>query len=1456
MAQQLTPDGNHLWWMSNSYPDPPWGEIRSYLATHGQNFASPQEAFTVMQMLLPGAIPDNPPYTVEGGFASGRFTHIPNTIFNFDWTVLYGGNNLGQICPDGTYVEGGIPCPCQCSPIGKSLGNLCKVGMCGRGDPINVDTGNLFEEITDYVSGGSIPLTFVRFYNSLDDATTPEGIFGRHWRSDFERSLVLPPVESPDGPVKAYRGDGQILALNSRLTFRDRQPVFYWLGDTDTSIRVDRNETSCTLTNEDDSVETYEMVDAINARLISIRMREGYQQTFAYDNGKLISVTDSFGRALRFSYQGNRLRTLTTPGGLVVTYGFTQGTPNSENRLTSVTYSTTPPTGLTYLYENPAMPFALTGVINENGNRSASWTYDALGRALSSALGGGVGKTSVFYNDADGTRSVTNSLGAVEVIHFATMQGVRKIIRIDRLATDTTVAASRAFGYDNNGFLANQYDWNTNITEFKNDNRGLATAINEAIGAPVARNTVIENHATFRLPIKSIRPGKTQSLNYDGNAHLTNRTEIDTRADATAYSTAGKTRSTQFNIDTYGRVLSVLGPRTDVAAIQTNQYAGANLLSITDEEGHTIRFPSYNGSGNPTELLDANGLSTSLAYDIRERLQTRVAHSSAGDATNAFTYTPAGKVQSETSPLGTKVFYGFDSAERLIAVTNTLNETIHFELDADGNRIREETRSSHDTLVKLVRREFNALSQQTKTLGASGQSILVGLDANGNVLTTTDGRGLTSTQAVDGLNRLFLTTDPLKGVIKKEFDSNDDTVSITDPRSLKTRYVRDGWGRIIQEISPDRGVTTYWLDEAGNRIKEMDARGVVTLRTFDKRNRILSQTYPASPAENIVYHYDSTENGNKGIGRLTRVTDETGETRYFYDDRGNVNRMDATIGGHAYSTVYGYDLDNHVVQLIYPSGDSIFFERDIEGRVTNVTFLSQGTKTPVTLADDVRYLPFGPLKGLTFGNGIELRKAFDLAYRVTNIVSGSSQNPIQNLVFGYDDANNITAIIDKLDSRRSQWFGYDGNNRLTNAVGVYGALIYGYDHNGNRLQSSSNGVVEVYSYADTSNQLLSTTKLGEARTLQYTENGNVTVEASASNGNREFGYNNQNRFDMLTVNGLVKASYQYRFSGQRAVKMVSAEATHFHYDLNNHLIAETKSDGATIREYVWIDDLPTAQIEADGTIYFMHCDHLPAPQKMTDISGQIVFDQLQLPFGESYSVSTPSISISLATPTLNRSQFQFQVLTSPDLRYVIQSSDRVAASDWNDVSTNVGSQTLTLNVSDFRRYFRAISASSTPGDRMTQNLRFPGQYFDVESDLHYNFMRSYHNALGRYGQFDSIGLLGGINGYVYALNNPVSNIDPSGMDPIFDAYDFVFNRHFERENASIEYDRVNSQVTQLYAATLNPDQEVFVSRLNNGVKATLVRVPAAVNLGWRVAADSCVQAIQKTRRIEKLLWTE
>ncbi|WP_067515775.1 RHS repeat domain-containing protein [Endozoicomonas ascidiicola] len=67
------------------------------------------------------------------------------------------------------------------------------------------------------------------------------------------------------------------------------------------------------------------------------------------------------------------------------------------------------------------------------------------------------------------------------------------------------------------------------------------------------------------------------------------------------------------------------------------------------------------------------------------------------------------------------------------------------------------------------------------------------------------------------------------------------------------------------------------------------------------------------------------------------------------------------------------------------------------------------------------------------------------------------------------------------------------------------------------------------------------------------------------------------------------------------------------------------------------------------------------------------------------------------------------------------------------------------------------------GSELRNNLRFPGQYFDAETGLHYNYFRDYAAGLGRYVQSDPTGLGGGMNMFGYSYQSPMNYMDVYGL---------------------------------------------------------------------------------------------
>jgi YD repeat-containing protein len=144
-------------------------------------------------------------------------------------------------------------------------------------------------------------------------------------------------------------------------------------------------------------------------------------------------------------------------------------------------------------------------------------------------------------------------------------------------------------------------------------------------------------------------------------------------------------------------------------------------------------------------------------------------------------------------------------------------------------------------------------------------------------------------------------------ITRSGYDGLDQLVKVTDPRNLITTYTRDGLGNLNSQSSPDTGLTSNSLfDAAGNLKTSTDASGKATNYEYDALNRVTKVSCATGTPTVIEYDGGASPQTND-IGRLTKLTDESGNTRYYYDLLGSIGRLIGITYPSGAKVVMGYD---------------------------------------------------------------------------------------------------------------------------------------------------------------------------------------------------------------------------------------------------------------------------------------------------------------------------------------------------------------------------------------------------------------------------------------------------------------------------------------------------------------------------------------------------------------------
>ena len=697
-------------------------------------------------------------------------------------------------------------------------------------------------------------------------------------------------------------------------------------------------------------------------------------------------------------------------------------------------------------------------------------------------------------------------------------------------------------------------------------------------------------------------------------------------------------------------------------------------------------------------------------------------------------------------------------------MTDGLGNRIEFVLDTEGNVVEKKVHDATGALRRRVSRTFD-LYNRLDVLKQENETRDLDYAPDGTLTRETDGRGVVTEHTYDALRRLVetiqdagsLSPETASSRIRYEYDVHDNLASVTNAEGARTTYIYDDLGNRLTRNSPDTGVTTYRYDEAGNLIERVDAKGQVFRYTYDASNRLTSVDGPGTDSD-ITYTYDDCPGG---VGRLCRIVRGDVTLEYEYNAFGEVTRIRqevVTWPGYQTAVVeteYEYDATGRLSAITYPSGMRIEFSRDAAGGIRSIDMNDNGLME--SLVSSAVHHPFGHLQSAVFGNGETFFEWRDSAGRPAWRYSGPYQQWI-NPYSDYDEAGNLLGY----GGTETASFGYDPLDRLVQAsAAAFGSREYAYDRNGNRLALYTDDGTVTYAYASASNRL---SAISGAPVSQDANGNTLTWHGLA------LSFTADNR--LRAVAG--RARYAYAGSGARALKEVRMPGPAgiygyyrkrlYFYGSQGRLLAEFGPTGQVLREYVYFDDLPVAVIDR---VPEAANDPLYAADR--DGDGAIgVEDFLEWYFNE-FSQDAASADVTGDGVT------DWQDIMAVWHCAEVQNSCAVASyhrAIYYIHTDHLGTPKMLTDESGTTVWkathlpFGEAAVDEDPdgdGAKVTFNLRFPGQYYDAETGLHYNYYRYYDSSTGRYLESDLVGLSGGLNTYAYVGGNPLRYTDPQGL---------------------------------------------------------------------------------------------
>jgi RHS repeat-associated protein len=1305
-------------------------------------------------------------------------------------------NNLKTFCPNNqsAFLESNSSSPnkviAYCG-LPLSSNNLLNGGFTGYSgkdnvpacqtcttNPINLQTGVHQKYIIDTQNNTAFPIIWGRYYNGYSNI----------WTFNYSQKLSYDAtISTSTAGATLFREDGSSIYFTAPIVSGSTQsyiwsPQFSGGGGKNQGILgvlSDVKDSSGNIIEFDyhnilDQVEKYN----VSGQLLSITDKAGNTQIMSYSNNQLSSISDNFGNTLNITYGAPST-------GSVNVVNYDPNNPGHQTGTSTLNYN--------YIDQsiNQIVNVAQIANVQFNNDTNTLIQYNYTPIANTSNLGL---ITQVNYPDNTNIKYVYNT--ATNTQYGLTQVVDQKGNVINNYTNYGTKVNEEDQGTDSQGKKINQVNilfqgsLNTltdslgnSVNVFNNVTGGSANYYGSSVPCPTG---VCSGMNTVRTVAYDNFQNPTSLTDFNGNittyTYDTTRGLVLTQTQASNNTTLSRTttytwnsqfrlvntmtepivvngvsgtRLTNNTYDSYGNLTNVVVSNSINSEVHNYSFtynSFGQVVTATDSNNNTTTY-NYLANGNLSNIVNALGqtIATYSNYDSHSTPHTIV------DA-NGLTY----HVAYDNLQKPTSISIGSDS---------THYETTSIVYESTGKISKIQSADGSYLLMNYDKAQRLTSIQDYDNTGVLKGSIVFTLDAMSNITKTQflDGAGnivKSSTAQYNQYNWLSKTIGSLNQTTTLTYDNNQNITKIVDPLNRSATNTYDSLNRLTKIALANASNITL-----GNIQYGYDVQDNITSIT-DQNNHITN------------YYYDSFDRNIKII------SPDTGTTQYTYDLMGNVKtKLDANSN----LTTNTYDALNRITQKIYTNASNtqiitqtftydnctngvghlctitdnsgtINYNYDLWGRLTSkVQVVNNNTQTI-----NYSYNNVGQLTNMIYPSGMDVTYLYDnnqintitttINGTTTTLLSNASYQPMSNLVSNFTWGNGTIY---------SRSYDTDYNIQNINNSGSSFNNTFTVDNVGN-IKSINNGTYNLsYTYND-QDQLLTmsnTTASSNQYSFTYDLNGNrktqtTTVNSSASTTN----YTISSTSNILnSLSGAISKTYQYDANGN----LVNDGTITYSYDNTNRLISSTKNLITTN----YLMNALGQRVEKNNsntTTYFAY----------NSTSANMIGE-----YDANNNVENEYIYLDNQIVGVVNNNNLYYVITDQinTPRQIIDGSNNTV---WQwDNNDPFGNNQATLSTLNF-------------------NLRFPGQYFDTETNLNYNYTRNYDSSIGRYIQSDILGLTGGINGYSYTSQNPIKYFDKLAYLLQLSNGDYIFSS-FSLLNTPTQYNYSN------YFTTFDLSQKNF-----------------------------------------------